>query len=119
MDPRKQRIEAIFGAALELTTPEQREVYLARACGDDTALRLEIEQLIQAYDKAGSFLTANEEQLEAASRHGAPEATVVLPVTEKPGDRLAATSCSSKLVRVGAGSFTWPNSKSRFGGGSP
>jgi len=59
MDPGKQRIEAISGATIELATPEQRKVYPARVCGDDQALASEAEALIQAYDKAGGFLTAH------------------------------------------------------------
>jgi len=38
MSKKHGQLEAIFNAALEFTGPE-RELYLARACGDDTSLR--------------------------------------------------------------------------------
>jgi hypothetical protein len=56
MDLRKQRIEAIFGATIELTTHEQRAVCLARVCGADPQLRLDVEELLQVYDKGGDYL---------------------------------------------------------------
>ena len=49
--------KSIFGHALALNTAEERAAYLAQACGDDTALRAEVESLLAALEGAGDFLS--------------------------------------------------------------
>jgi eukaryotic-like serine/threonine-protein kinase len=49
-----QRIKVIFDAALE-SDPGEREEFLSRACGPDTALRAEIESLLFAHARAGAL----------------------------------------------------------------
>jgi WD40 repeat protein/serine/threonine protein kinase len=49
-------LKAVFGQALELPSVAERARYLAEACGDDPALRAEVESLLRAFDRAGSFL---------------------------------------------------------------
>jgi eukaryotic-like serine/threonine-protein kinase len=49
-------IEAVFFAALERPTPEERAAYLAEACGDDADLRRRVERLLEAHPKVGDFL---------------------------------------------------------------
>jgi len=46
----------IFLTALEKTDPDQRRQYLDEACGDDEALREQVEQLLAAHQDADSFL---------------------------------------------------------------
>jgi serine/threonine protein kinase/tetratricopeptide (TPR) repeat protein len=46
----------IFSAAVELTTLEEREKYLADACGDNDALRERIRSLLRSSSAAGSFI---------------------------------------------------------------
>jgi tetratricopeptide (TPR) repeat protein len=53
---------AIFSAALKLENAQQRADFLARACGDNLAVRAEVEQLLAAHDSAGSFLEAPNSQ---------------------------------------------------------
>jgi len=48
-----RRVEDIFIAALELIDPAQRAVYLAEACGEDAALRAEVEELLRAGESRG------------------------------------------------------------------
>ena len=48
--------EAIFFAALEKTTPEQRAAYLDEACGNDADLRRRVDRLLAAHPQVGSFL---------------------------------------------------------------
>ncbi|TWU33220.1 serine/threonine-protein kinase [Novipirellula artificiosorum] len=49
-------VQAIFEAALELTSAEARADYLDKACGDNQVLRDRIEQLLQVQSKVGDFL---------------------------------------------------------------
>ena len=51
---RWQRVAEIFHAALA-SDPAQREAFLADACGDDAALRTEVEALVAAHHEAGPF----------------------------------------------------------------
>ena len=52
---RWQRVREVFEAVVELP-PAARGSYLERSCGDDAALREEVEALMAADDEAGSFL---------------------------------------------------------------
>jgi predicted ATPase/class 3 adenylate cyclase len=49
---RWQRIEKIFNAAVECTAVNRVRL-LARECGDDSALRREVEQLLEAHERSG------------------------------------------------------------------
>jgi tRNA A-37 threonylcarbamoyl transferase component Bud32 len=56
MTPERWRvIEAILRASLSCE-PAQRDAFVAQACGDDEELRLEVESLLAAHDRTGSFL---------------------------------------------------------------
>src|SRR5438105_4883859 len=52
---RHRHIEEIFHAVLKLE-PGQRESFLSSACASDPSLRSEIEELVSAHERAGSFL---------------------------------------------------------------
>ncbi len=49
-------LKSIFGHAIELDSPDEREEYLAKACGDNAVLRAEIDELLKALDQAGEFM---------------------------------------------------------------
>jgi tetratricopeptide (TPR) repeat protein len=49
-------VEAIFFAALEKTTSQERAAYLVYACGDDANLRDRVERLLAAHPQVGNFL---------------------------------------------------------------
>ena len=55
---RWEKITEIYAAALELEESE-RSAYLKEACGSDEDLRREVESLIAADQKAGSFIAEN------------------------------------------------------------
>lgn len=55
MRDRHRSVEDLFAAALS-RPPHDRNVFLDRACADAPELRRRIEQLLQADQKAGSFL---------------------------------------------------------------
>src|SRR5262245_47025310 len=48
----------IFIAAMQKKDAAERQVYLRKACGDNAALREHLEGLLEAFEKAGSFLEA-------------------------------------------------------------
>ena len=50
------RVETIFFTALEKKTAAERADYLDQACGDDAALRLRVERLLDAHPQAKDFL---------------------------------------------------------------
>lgn len=54
---RWQRIEELFGEALNLETAE-RALFLTAACGSDTGLRREVEALLGSHQRAGDFIQA-------------------------------------------------------------
>ncbi len=59
MTPERWRhVEELYYAALEIAEPE-RGVFLAQACGADEDLRREVESLLAAHDRAGSFIAEN------------------------------------------------------------
>lgn len=56
MTPERWRqVKEIFHSALQ-HEPEQRSVFLSSACGGDELLRQEVESLISAHEKDGSFI---------------------------------------------------------------
>jgi len=52
----KGRIKAVFSQALTKKTAEERQGYLAEACGDDDQLRKLVVSLLAAHEQAGDFL---------------------------------------------------------------
>ena len=58
MEPERWRqIDSLLEQALDLP-PEQRPAFLEAACGSDHALRVQVQQLLTAHDRAGTFLAA-------------------------------------------------------------
>src|SRR5262245_21668226 len=56
MDAKRwNQIKEVYDRALDLGGDE-RDGYLAEACGDDDDLRREVESLLAAHEDAGSFL---------------------------------------------------------------
>jgi WD40 repeat protein/serine/threonine protein kinase/Flp pilus assembly protein TadD len=89
------KAEEIFLAAVEKKSPGERAAYLDRACGDDTALRAEVEGLLKAHDGAGSFL--EQSLLDPATMTREPPAVV-----EKAG---AVIGPYKLLEEIGEGGF--------------
>ncbi len=67
---------AIFTQAVACETPQQREKFLADACGDDSVVRQRVEKLLQAHFEAGNFLGGEDEELGI---------TIDQPLNEQPG----------------------------------
>jgi serine/threonine protein kinase len=51
-----RHLMTLFAEALELASPPERAAYLDRACGNDQALRQQVEALLQAHAQVGHFL---------------------------------------------------------------
>lgn len=86
-------VETIFHTALEQPGQEERLAYLARACGEDTALRERVERLLAAHASSGDFL--------AAPAVPAPASREAL-IAEEPGDTIGNYVL---LERLGEGGF--------------
>jgi eukaryotic-like serine/threonine-protein kinase len=52
---RWQRLQELFHAAIPLGTPE-RERVLSEACGEDAALRMEVDRLLAAHERPGGII---------------------------------------------------------------
>ena len=86
-------VQAIFGRALELE-PTERAYYLASECGDNAALRADVESLLLAYDRAENFL-------ETAGSSRDPVANP-MPVHEGVGSLIGPYKL---LQQIGEGGF--------------
>src|SRR2546423_1171529 len=53
-----QQANDVFLEALEAPSPERRAAYLAQRCGDDPELMAQVKSLLEASERAGSFLEA-------------------------------------------------------------
>ena len=98
MNPERKEVQ-IFNAALELPTPAERAAYLDRACAEDEPLRRKVETLLQACGEAEDFFkTALDPQPRPS---GSP--TVLVPITEKPGDRIGRYKLLQQIGEGGCG----------------
>jgi serine/threonine protein kinase len=67
--------EILFDEALALTAPQERAVYLARACQGDESLRRRVEALIAAYAK-GEFLESPADAIAELQQASSPGSLV-------------------------------------------
>ncbi len=86
---RNRRVQEIFGAALDLP-PGERDAFVARECGDDDALKYEVEALLHSFAAAGAFLAEREPDSEA-------------PGHEVPGNEIGRYKLLEKLGEGGFG----------------
>jgi WD40 repeat protein len=82
MTPDPQRVEAIFSAALEKASPQERAAYLDAACADDPALRDRVEALLRAHAEAGGFLEPSAAEAQAETLGAEEAATGPAPGTK-------------------------------------
>jgi len=93
------QIKEIYDRAVDLCSDE-RESFLAEACGNDTEMRREVESLLASHDDAGTFLQAPAVQV-AAREIVADEDTS--PALQLIGRELANYKVVSLLGRGGMG----------------
>jgi len=92
--------DEIFAAALALSDPSARSAYLDRACAGNPSLRQEVESLLAAAERAGTFLEAPATDAGEVLREAQESGGV--PLTEKPGDRIGRYKL---LEQIGEGGF--------------
>jgi serine/threonine protein kinase/WD40 repeat protein len=86
-------IHTIFCEALDRTSPVELARYLDEACGSDSALRTQVEELLSSHRAAGQFLGG----LAAGG-----DVTVVPSVSEAPGTQIGPYKL---LEQIGEGAF--------------
>ncbi|HPA16822.1 MAG TPA: serine/threonine-protein kinase [Verrucomicrobiae bacterium] len=95
----------VFNAALELTSPAQREAYLAQACTGDEPLRRRVEALLRAHAEAEGFFDTVPAG-ERPSRPGAaagPAARAGAAPVQKAGDRIGRYKLLQQIGEGGCG----------------
>jgi serine/threonine protein kinase len=95
--PPERDIE-VFNAALELPAAE-RAAYLNRVCAGDAALRLRVEELLEASEAAGGFLEGTAGVPPGPGRTDRPARVS----TEKPGDRIGRYKLLQQIGEGGCG----------------
>jgi serine/threonine protein kinase/tetratricopeptide (TPR) repeat protein len=85
--------ESIFALALEISSAAEREAYLDRACGNNQALRAEVEALLRANQRFGDLLDLPEY----------PTATTALPAREGPGTLIGPYKLLEQIGEGGMG----------------
>jgi WD40 repeat protein/serine/threonine protein kinase len=97
--------EAIFFAALEIASAEERAAYVNAACGEDTDLRRRVDRLLAAHPQVGSFLEepAQAPRATEAQASPSPEPGVADSVSEGPGTMIGPYKLLQQLGEGGMG----------------
>src|SRR5262245_7894303 len=65
-------LRALFGEALDRSTPQEQADYLDRACQGRPALRARVEALLRAHAEAGGFLQESDGSVKDRRADAAP-----------------------------------------------
>jgi serine/threonine protein kinase/WD40 repeat protein len=86
---------SIFAAAIEIADPAERSGYLSQACGENLDLRRQIEELLEAQNKLGSFL--------ARPIAGPPSTAGLETLADGPGTRIGPYKLLQQIGEGGMG----------------
>ena len=105
MAGQSDREREIFNSALERATPAERAAYLDGACGEDVEMRSRLTALLGAHDMAGGFLPMDSSMQEpdAVTRTLGNAALVLIPVEERPGNKIGPYKLREKVGEGGCG----------------
>src|SRR5262245_41615118 len=93
------RANEVFLAAAEVESPAERRLFLDQHCGDDAALRAQVESLLAASAKVGSFLNERAVQALPGSRLTADYE----PIAERPGTVIGPYTLREQIGEGGFG----------------
>src|SRR5262245_5391594 len=96
---RWEQVEELLNAALDRPVDE-REAFLAEACGDDLSLRNQIDYLIDCYEQAGDFIEAPADTARDSSQ---PDEAVTLQFDSIVGRKVGAYRLVREIGRGGMG----------------
>src|SRR5882724_5610076 len=93
--PQDRKALEIFSRIVEMANAEARAAYLEGACGDDRSLKARVEALLANHTQ--------DDFLQKPAAVLGPQGTVVVPITEKPGDRIGRYRIREKVGEGGCG----------------
>ena len=104
MNQRPSREETLFFAAAEMATPEMRAAFLDRECAGDVALRQRVEALLKSAGESNQpFMSGPRLPEGMAPIVEGPGGTIIVPVTEKAGDRIGRYKLLQQIGEGGCG----------------
>jgi len=102
-------LESIFSAALQKESAEERAAFVNEACAGNDDLRLQVERLLSAVPKVGSFLerpfapTEDEPGVGAGQEARVSATLPPRPISEGPGTRIGPYKLLQKIGEGGMG----------------
>jgi serine/threonine protein kinase/TPR repeat protein len=91
----EQSSETLFSEAIEIASPQDRAVYLDRACQDRPELRRQVEKLVQDHFRAKNFLESPAAQFTLTAAHP--------PIAEGPGSIIGPYKLLDQIGEGGMG----------------
>ena len=94
-------LQDLFNAALERPDAAERARFLDEACGADAGLRERVEKLLRAADEIGGFMA--QPSRKPADLDLNQTGRVVIPLTEKSGDKIGRYKLLQQIGEGGCG----------------